>query len=154
MVISMRPFDSLTGMQMLWAFISIIGFSINTNLKGWKIIFTGIGGALAWGSYLVILYYSSSLLLSVFLATVLVYFYSEIVARLFRIPVSVFVICAIIPLVPGSTLYYSMSAYIMGKTMQASRLFGQTVLISGTISMAIAVMSSISNLYKKVIRRF
>ena len=141
-------------MQFTFSFLAMLGFSITSNVRGRKLIFTSLGGALAWGSYLIILPLTSSLLLSVFLSVCIGCVYSELTARAFHVPVSIFVICSIIPLVPGSGLFYSMTAYIAGDTTNAIGVLGQTLLIAGTISVAIAVVSSISNLFHSMIRRF
>jgi uncharacterized membrane protein YjjB (DUF3815 family) len=146
--------DKLWWMQVSYGAIAILGFSIRSNIKGWKLVFTSLGGALSWGLYLMFLAWSSSLLLSVFLATLAVCLYSEFVGRAFKMPVSVFVICAIIPLVPGSGLYYSMTAYIDGRNLEASRKMIETLMIAGTISVAIATMSSVTNIFRKMLRIF
>jgi uncharacterized membrane protein YjjB (DUF3815 family) len=150
----MRPFDHLTLMQFIWAALSILGFSIRVNLKGWKILLLALGGGLSWGLYLIFLYYSNSLLFSIFCAVILVCSYSEIVARLIRVPVSVFVTCVIIPLVPGSSLYYAMQGFIAGNSALASEHTYKVLLISGTIAMAIAVVSSVTNIIFRLRNRF
>ncbi|HNT52649.1 MAG TPA: threonine/serine exporter family protein [Candidatus Syntrophosphaera sp.] len=150
----MQPFDHLTLMQFLWAALSILGFSIRANLKGCKILFLALGGGLQWALYLIILYFSGSMLFSVFGATILVCIYAEVVARALRMPVSVFVICVIIPLVPGRTLYYAMQAYIAGNSAAASEHGYKLILISGTIAMAIALVSSVTNIVYRLINRF
>ena len=150
----MRPFDHLTLLQFCWAFLSILGFSVRVNLKGGKILLLALGGGLSWAFYLIILYYSRSLLYSIFGATLLVCVYSEIVARAIKVPVSVFVTCVIIPLVPGSSLYYAMQAYIAGDKLVASEQIYKALLISGTIAMAIAVVSSVTNIVYRLFNRF
>ncbi|MDD4231710.1 MAG: threonine/serine exporter family protein [Candidatus Cloacimonetes bacterium] len=149
----MRPFDLLTLMQFAWAFLAILGFSVRSNLRGIRILFTSLGGGICWASYLIILYYTKSMLLSVFIAIIIVCIYSEVVARLMQTPVSVFVICVIIPLVPGRTLYYAMNAYINGQTSQASRLIFDTLMISGTIAIAIAIVASATQLFMRLRQR-
>jgi uncharacterized membrane protein YjjB (DUF3815 family) len=146
--------DNLWLMQVSYGGIAILGFSIRNNIRGWKLLFTSLGGAISWGLYLIFLQWSNSLLLSVFLSTLVVCLYSEITGRAFKMPVSVFVICSIIPLVPGSGLFYSMKAYIDGRTMEAMGKMGETLMIAGTISVAIAVMSSAANLFRKMLRSF
>jgi uncharacterized membrane protein YjjB (DUF3815 family) len=141
-------------MQVCFSAIAILGFSIRSNIRGTILIFTSLGGAITWGLYLLILDWSSSLLLSIFLSTSVVCLYGELMAKVYKVPVSVFVICGIIPLVPGSGLYYSMIAYIDGKSMEALRLMGQTLMIAGTISVSIALISSLANMFKTMIRRF
>ncbi len=150
----MQPFDTLTLMQFIWAFLAILGFSIRSNLKGIRIIFTALSGGLCWAFYLVTLYYSKSMLFSVFVAIILVCIYSEIVAPHLKTPVSVFVTCAIIPLVPGRGLFNSMQLYIAGDNLHASKAILQTLLIAGTISIAIAIVSSVTNLINKLMNRF
>lgn len=150
----MRPFDLFTLMQFFWSFLAIIGFSLRSNLKGPRVLATGFGGGICWAIYLIALYYTNSVLLSVFISIILVCIYSELVARLMNTPVSVFVICVIIPLVPGRSLYYAMRAYISGETMEASRMILQTLLISGTISIAIAIVASFTSLVLKIRHRF
>lgn len=150
----MRPWDHLTLMQFTWAFLAIIGFSLRSNLRGWRVLFTGLGGGICWATYLIILYYTKSMLLSVFLSIILVCIYSEIVARLMDTPVSVFVICVIIPLVPGRSLYYTMRAYLGGNSLEASRHIFNTLMISGTIAIAIAVVASATNLVMRLKHRF
>jgi len=150
----MRPFDYLTLMQFFWAFLAILGFSLRTNLKGWRVLFTALGGGLCWASYLILLYYTKSVLLSVFLAIIFVCIYSEVVARKMSTPVSVFVLCVIIPLVPGRTMYYAMRAYINGETALASGLIFDTLMIAGTISFAIAVVASATSLFMRMRHRF
>ena len=150
----MRPFDHLTMMQFCWAALSILGFSIRVNLKGWKIFFIALGGGLTWAFYLIFLYFSKSLLFSVFFSVLLVCIYSEIVARLSKIPVSVFVTCVIIPLVPGSNLYYAMQAYIAGNSTVTSQNLYKVLLISGTIALAIAVVSSVTGIILRVKNKF
>jgi len=150
----MRPFDCLTFMQFIWAFLAILGFSIRSNLKGIRILFTALSGGLCWFFYLIVLYYSKSVLFSVFIAIILVCTYSEILAPRLKTPVSVFVTCAIIPLVPGRGLFNSMQLYIAGDNLQASKTILQTLLIAGTISIAIAIVSSVTNLINKLMNRF
>jgi len=150
----MQPFDTLTLMQFIWAFLAILGFSIRSNLKGIRIIFTALSGGLCWAFYLVTLYYSKSMLFSVFVAIILVCIYSEIVAPHLKTPVSVFVTCAIIPLVPGRGLFNSMQLFIAGDNLNASKTILQTLLIAGTISIAIALVSSVTNLINKLMNRF
>jgi uncharacterized membrane protein YjjB (DUF3815 family) len=150
----MHPFNTLTLMQFSWAFLAILGFSIRSNLKGIRIIFTALSGGLCWAFYLVTLYYSKSMLFSVFVAIILVCIYSEIVAPHLKTPVSVFVTCAIIPLVPGRGLFNSMQLFIAGDNLNASKTILQTLLIAGTISIAIALVSSVTNLINKLMNRF
>jgi len=150
----MRPFDHLTLMQFLWSFLSIVGFCVRVNIKGCRILLISLGAGLAWALYLILLYFTQSVLFSVFLSIILVSIYSEIVARACRTPVSVFITCVIIPLVPGSNLFYSMQAYVAGNTSLAGAQITKVLMISGVIAMAVAVVSSVTNLVLRLLNRF
>lgn len=150
----MRPFDYLTLMQFVWSFLSIVGFCVRVNLKGCRILLISLGAGLSWALYLILLYFTESVLFSVFLSIILVSIYSEIVARACRTPVSVFITCVIIPLVPGSNLFYSMQAYVAGNTSLASAQITKVLMISGVIAMAVAVVSSVTNLVMRLLNRF
>lgn len=148
------PWDINTFWQFCFAFLAILGFSMRSNLRGWRVLLTGLGGGICRASYLILLHYTDSVLLSVFLAIILVCIYSEVVARLVETPVSVFVICVIIPLVPGRTMYHAMRAYTGSETALASSLIFETLMIAGTISIAIAVVASGTNLVMRLNHRF
>jgi uncharacterized membrane protein YjjB (DUF3815 family) len=60
----------------------------------------------------------------------------------------------IIPLVPGRSRYYSMQFYINGSSGQASRDSFDTLMISGTIAMAIAIVASATSLFMRIRHRF
>jgi uncharacterized membrane protein YjjB (DUF3815 family) len=146
-------FETKLILQTLFATIGTLGFAVGSNIRGWKLLYTSLGGALSWGCYLYVLHQSHALLLSIFLGSLLVAIYSEILGRLFRVPITVFVVCGIIPLVPGSVIYYAMSQYVQGNFMKAMRLSMQALLIAGTISISIAVVSTFANIFQELKRR-
>lgn len=145
--------DTKLLMQILFATIGTLGFAVGSNIRGWKLLFTSLGGALSWGCYLLVLHETHALLLSIFLGALLVSIYSEILGKIFRVPITVFVVCGIIPLVPGSVIYYAMSQYVQGNFMKAMRLMMQALLIAGTISISIAVVSTFANIFQELKRR-
>jgi len=57
-------------------------------------------------------------------------------------------------LVPGSNLYYAMQGFISGNSALAAQNSYKVLLISGTIAMAIAVVSSVTNLIFRLRNRF
>jgi uncharacterized membrane protein YjjB (DUF3815 family) len=146
-------FETKLLLQTLFATIGTFGFAIGSNIRGWKLLFTSLGGALSWGCYLYVLHETHALLLSIFLGALAVATYSEILGRIFKVPITVFVICGIIPLVPGSVIYYAMSQYVQGNFTKAMRLSMQALLIAGTISIGIAVVSTFANIFQELKRR-
>lgn len=66
---------------------------------------------------------------------------SEILARIMKMPATVFVITAIIPLVPGVGLYNTMMYLIEGQTQQAGQTGIDTILAIIAMAMALVITS-------------
>ena len=64
--------------------------------------------------------------------------YSELMAKALKTPATLFVIPAIIPLVPGGSLYYTMS-YAVHRDVANARLYG-----TRTLETALAIAAGIS----------
>ena len=96
--------------SLITAFLGSLGFALMFNIRKRLILPASIGGFLSWGIYLLCQYagtgiFSASLAASAFAAV-----FAEVLARIFKTPSTVFYIPAVIPLVPGSSLYYTMNA--------------------------------------------
>ena len=74
---------------------------------------------------------------------------SEIFARMFKSPATVFLIIGIVPLVPGGGLYYTMDALIDGNM----DLFVQKGLEAASIAGAIAAGSSLVSSVVRILPR-
>ena len=91
----------------LYSFIGCIGYSIIFNIQGKRLIPVGLGGGISWGVYLLCSAFLPSIA-SYFLAAVALSLYCEIMARVTKTPVTVFLLIALFPLVPGGGIYYTM----------------------------------------------
>lgn len=69
--------------------------------------------------------------------------YAEIIARIVKAPATVFLIPAVIPLTPGGTLYYTMSAIVDGDMAKAQEQGGITLLVALGIAVGIVFISVI-----------
>ena len=68
-----------------------------------------MGGVISWGVYLVFDAIGAGLFVSSLISAAVAKIYSELLARYLKAPTTVFYIPAVIPLVPGGSLYYTMS---------------------------------------------
>jgi uncharacterized membrane protein YjjB (DUF3815 family) len=118
------------------------GLSIIFNIKGKNLFFSALGSGITWLAYSVALGNSSFSIYAVFIGSLAAGIYSEAMARIRKAPVTVFVICSIIPLVPGLKLLDAMLEVLKGNTDIATN-YGVTVLITaGLIAIGIVVVSS------------
>ncbi|WP_088227493.1 threonine/serine exporter family protein [Desulfosporosinus sp. FKB] len=133
--------------QIILAFMGSLGFSILFNIRGRKIWYAALGGMLAWVIYLLGGLWLRGEMTQYFISAIIVTFYSEICARIEKTPATTFLTAAIIPLVPGRALYYSMSYAINNRFVEFADYGSYTVRIAVAIAAGIMVASSLSRVF-------
>ena len=91
------------------SFMATLGFGILFNIKGKKLILAGLGGMIGGVTYTLLKQNGFNEVGSLFLASAAFSLYSELLARLCKTPVTTFIVCALIPLVPGGGMYETMN---------------------------------------------
>ena len=134
------------------SFIITFGIGILFNIKGKKLLFAALGGGLSWYCYSLPLSLGLSDVSSLFISALVFSTYSEVLARIFKTPVTSFVICALFPLVPGSGMYYTMLATINGDLQNAVHLGINTLANAGTLALGVIFISTITSLIFRVKR--
>ena len=97
-------------LPLIMAFVAAAAFGMKLGMKRpLRLLTAGIGGFIGWGAYLL-----AALILNDFfsclIAATVGAIYAQIMARVMRAPAAVFLIPAVIPLVPGRALYYTISS--------------------------------------------
>jgi len=128
----------------LYALVATLTFGILFNIRGKKLFIASLGGGLSWFVYLLASYYGQSNVFSFFMASLAAGVFSEVMARIMKTPVTTFVICAIIPLVPGGGMYYTMLDSIRGNINDSLNKGLETLTIAGAIAVGIILVSSTS----------
>ncbi len=124
------------------AFFACIGFSLLYNIHGKNIFIASLGGAFAYGVYLVAEAVQPSLVMPYFLSGVAIAIYSELAARIFKAPVTVYLIPGIIPLVPGLTIYRTMQACLSSDLDLFGTGLFNTFKIGGSITLGLILVSA------------
>ncbi len=113
--------------QLLSAFAGSFGFALLFGLRRRYLLPAALGGMLTWGLYLLLEALLASGFLCCLAASAFAVVYAEVLARLMRTPATLFVIPAVIPLVPGSSLYYAMSCAVQRDFIGAREYGAQTL---------------------------
>lgn len=129
--------------MILTAVIGTLGFGLVFNTKKDKLVYGCIGGLLAAVVYFICEEAGLSLLISNMFAAIVATLYAELIARVAKAPATVFLIPSVIPLTPGGSLYYTMSAIVDGDLQEARSMGERTVLISLGIAVGIVLVSVI-----------
>ncbi len=128
-------------LQLLVATLATLGFSVFFYVHPRRLPLATLGGMVACAVYLVSAHFLGGELLPNLIAAVVGATYSEILARVTRVPVPVYVLPAIIPLVPGSGLYRTMFNLVTGEYAEAAAAGWTTLQVALGIAGGIAVAS-------------
>lgn len=135
--------------SILFAFIATVAFGKLFNTPHRALILGGLVGAIGFAFYIGmkdILGYSS--MLSNFTGAIVLSIISEIFARIFKEPVTVFSIPGIIPLVPGLPLYRAMNYFMLNAYNVGMEKLVQASLDATAIALGILLISSMARLFK------
>lgn len=123
-----------TVIQLLAAFLGAFGFSLLFRLHKRHLLLASLGGLLTWGVYLLAHHFLGNAFFANLIASVFAVTGAEVLARWRKCPATLFLIPAIIPLVPGSSLYYTMSSVVQND-LEMVNYYGHQLL---TAALAIA----------------
>jgi len=90
--------------------------------------------------------------LAAFVASVFNGLYAAVSARVFRAPALIFSSLGAIAIVPGSGLYYTMTALLSGESAQMGTTFGETLLISSGLALGTVCVSLITTVVFRIMR--
>ena len=91
------------------AFFSTMGFALLFHLRPKLLVPACMGGMLSWGLFLVCSQYLEGIFLPCLIASSFSALYAQLLAMRVKAPMAVLYILAVVPLIPGSGLFNSMS---------------------------------------------
>lgn len=97
------------------ALFSTVGYCFLMNVPSRKIVPASVGGMLSWGLYLLLKDRVQSVFYLLVLVGTFAASYSELAAKIAKTPATVFLLPALIPLVPGGSAYYAMLALVQNQ---------------------------------------
>jgi uncharacterized membrane protein YjjB (DUF3815 family) len=128
-----------------WAFLACAAFCIVYNIRGWMLVVASLGGSVGWLVYLLLAPLGNDIV-QFFLATVVTAVNSEILARVFKKPATEFQIVALLPMVPGGGIFYTMEYCVIGNNAMFLQTGLHTLGIAGALAMGILLVSSLFRL--------
>ena len=131
--------STMTVIQLITGAIGSVAFGLLFHMKTKYLPLAAAGSFLSWLVFL----FGKSLWGSVFLPALLAGFiadvYAEILARICKETSTSFFVTSVIPLIPGSTLYYCMSSIVEGNPMQALKYGRDTFLFAFGIAAGMSI---------------
>jgi len=132
------------------SFLATMGFGILFNVPRKSLLIGGLVGMIGWIIYVVL---TVNLQLNMIAATLIAAFgvatISQILARLKKMPVTVFSIAGIIPLVPGGMAYETIRQFIQNNYDEGIRLATVTLLMAGSIAFGLIISGVITESFSQ-----
>jgi len=137
----------------LAAGLSCAGFCVvyQQPIKG--IPFCMGGGICGVAIYLLCLYMGTSEILANFFAAVTMSLYAEIMARIRKYPAFSYLSIALLPLVPGAGVYYTVEHLLLGDKITSSSKAVQTAAIAGVLAVGVLLISSMFRMASELKRQ-
>jgi len=118
-------------------------FGILFNVRGKNVFFAGLNGSIGFSIYSLALHLGIGSYIAMFFASIGMAVYSEITARLRKAPASLFLVAALIPIVPGGGIFQFVLYILQGEISAATATGMITLMETGGIAIGVIIVSSV-----------
>lgn len=136
--------------QLATSFIAAAGFGILFNAPKKALIQCGLIGMIGWILYYFLVAQGLEAVPATILAAMLVAVLSYICSKIYRMPIIIFNVSGIIPLVPGGSAYDAMRHFVINDYYTAVQLSTKVILLSAGIAIGLMFSEVISQIVRKI----
>lgn len=140
--VSIDAIDYSFLVQALACFVGCLGFSFLFNVRGRGLVLCMLGGVLCWGVYTLVIAFGGDENAAMFIGSMFAAIYAEIMARVRKCPAIGFLIMALLPLIPGSSLYYTMNYAVRGEMELFAYQGMRTIVLAGLMAAGVLLVST------------
>lgn len=132
----------------LFSYLSTIAFGIVTNVPRKALNACGLTGAVGWMIFWFTKNYDSGEIFANFLGAVGIGIMSIIFSRKKKMPMTIFNIPSLVPLVPGGPAYQAVRNIVLGDYMSGSQDVLKVIMTAGAIAAGFMVTGILERLFK------
>lgn len=140
--------------QSILAFLGSVGFSFLFNVRGFKILTSAAGAALSYNVYFIFVHIYNDQVIGMFVATIIAAVLSEILARIMKTPVIILLVPMLIPLIPGSDLYYATYNLVQDNGIEFAKNLSLVIKEAGAIAFGIILVTCVVQIVMKILNYF
>ena len=129
--------------QIITGTIGALGFSMLFNIKGKRLLAASFGGFLSWTAFILLGFAIHSEPLRYFLVSVMISLYAELIARVLKTPTTTVLMAALVPLIPGASLYYTMAYALDSDFGKFATKAISTLKLAGALALGIVITTMI-----------
>ena len=136
--------------QTMMGMIGSVGFAILFGIMDRKLIGIALGGGAGWAVYLLCTANGHSMFAGLFVASLFVAAFSEILARVLKAPVILLLVPMLIPEIPGGDLYYAMYDLVQRNFADFGKSANKVLVEAGAIALGIILASYIAKFVRNI----
>jgi len=133
-------------LNILFAGIISGAFGIIFNIRGKAIYTVAANGLVGYAVFQLSLHHGFSTYIAMLFASLVMSLNAEIIARILKMPASLFLIAALIPIIPGGGIYQFAMYLIQGLGEEAVVTAMTTLMETGGIALGVIIVSSVIKL--------
>ena len=141
-VTGLTPIDHPLWVQCIAGLIGTLGFGLMFNMHGHGIPFALLGSIISWLVCSLLMRAGVSEPAAYLIAAAASSFYAEVMARIRKFPATSYLLCALVPLIPGAGVYYTMDYIRRGMTQEALSKGLVTAYIAGAMAIGVLLVST------------
>lgn len=130
----------------IFSFLSTVTFGVITNVPRRTLLASGLTGALGWMVYIGLKNINFPLGFSNFMAALIIGCSSIFFSRKMKIPMLIFIVPSLVPLVPGGPSYLAVRAFVLGNMSQGVDYVTIVVITAGSIAAGFMMTSLIEKI--------
>ncbi len=136
------------------SFISSVGFALMFNMPSKWIFPSSLGGLLTWAAFLICQQiFDGAIFVPCFIASVFAALWAFGLARFSHNPFGMYFMIAVVPLIPGSGLYYTIFNLSQGNGPEAQHYLQLTTEYALAITFGISIVWAGIEIYRSWLRK-
>lgn len=136
--------------HIVFSFVSTVAFGVITNIPQRSLIATGVTGAVGWMIFWTMQQNQWGLGVSNFTAALAIGCLSIFCSRRLKMPMIIFNIPSLVPLVPGGPAYKAIREFVLGDSGKGFTNLMIVVITAGAIAGAFMLTGLIENILRKI----
>lgn len=136
--------------NVIFCYAATVGFAVILNIPRRGLNACGINGVAGWVVYVLVRQYSSSSMLANLLASFAIGLVAMVCARAKKMPMILFNIPSLVPLVPGGQAYKTVRYFALDRNDVALTYLVQVGMIAGSIAVGFFLAEFVSQVYFKI----
>lgn len=135
--------------QCVFAYLGTVAFAFIINVPRRALNLGGWAGAIGWMVYWILFKVGWSIVLANLLGAFAIGVCALVFARWRKMPLIVFTIPALVPLVPGGTAYEAVRMFVLGQTDAGIGYLARVITVAGSIAVGFMLAQLVGDLTRR-----